>query len=218
MKKDAFVRCDLTELNNENAAIGIAVTPKTEKRRILLHSCCGPCSTACIERLTPDWHITVFFYNPNITERDEYELRKANQKKFIEAYNAGIENPDDRVDFIEREYIPEDFFNTVAGLENCREGGERCKECIKLRLERTAKAALELTIPVFGTTLSVSPHKDFRLISVIGSEIAEIYGLEFLNLDFKKKAGFQRSIEMSKEYELYRQSYCGCVYSKREEK
>lgn len=217
MKKNAFVRCALTELNNENAAMGIKTEPKLEKRRILLHSCCGPCSTACIERLMPDWHITVFFYNPNITEREEYELRKANQKKFIEEYNAKIEDPESRVEFIEGEYITEDFFDVAEGLENCPEGGERCTECFKLRLERTAKAATELSIPVFGTTLSVSPHKNFQLISAIGSELAEIFGLEFLNMDFKKKAGFQRSIEMSKEYELYRQSYCGCIYSKREE-
>lgn len=217
MKKNAFEGCALTELNSEKPAIGIETEPKLERRRILLHSCCGPCSTACIERLMPNWQITVFFYNPNITDSKEYELRKLNQKKFIEAYNARIENPELRVEFIEGEYIPEDFFGSVRGLEACPEGGERCTECFKLRIERTAKAAAELSIPVFGTTLSVSPHKNFQLISAIGSELAEIYGLEFLDMDFKKKAGFQRSIEMSKEYELYRQSYCGCVYSKREE-
>ena len=188
-----------------------------EKRRILLHSCCGPCSTACIERLLPDYKVTIFYYNPNITDRDEYEKRKANQIKFIEAFNEDVPE-EDKVIFIEGEYLPEDFFDVAKGLENCPEGGERCTECFKLRLDRTAKAATVMGYPIFGTTLTVSPHKNYQLISAIGTQLAEIYELEFLDMDFKKKAGFQRSIELSKKYELYRQNYCGCEFSKWEDK
>ena len=188
-----------------------------EKRRILLHSCCGPCSTACIERLLPDYKVTIFYYNPNITDRDEYEKRKANQIKFIEAFNEDVPE-EDKVIFIEGEYLPEDFFDVAKGLEDCPEGGERCTECFKLRLDRTAKAATVMGYPIFGTTLTVSPHKNYQLISAIGTQLAEIYELEFLDMDFKKKAGFQRSIELSKKYELYRQNYCGCEFSKWEDK
>ena len=188
-----------------------------EKRRIRLHSCCGPCSTACIERLLPDYKVTIFYYNPNITDRDEYEKRKANQIKFIEAFNEDVPE-EDKVIFIEGEYLPEDFFDVAKGLEDCPEGGERCTECFKLRLDRTAKAATVMGYPIFGTTLTVSPHKNYQLISAIGTQLAEIYELEFLDMDFKKKAGFQRSIELSKKYELYRQNYCGCEFSKWEDK
>ncbi|MCR4709739.1 MAG: epoxyqueuosine reductase QueH [Clostridiales bacterium] len=188
-----------------------------EKRRILLHSCCGPCSTACIERLLPDYKVTIFYYNPNITDRDEYERRKANQIKFIEAFNEDVPE-EDKVIFTEGEYLPEDFFDVAKGLEECPEGGERCTECFKLRLDRTAKAATVMGYPIFGTTLTVSPHKNYQLISAIGTQLAEIYELEFLDMDFKKKAGFQRSIELSKKYELYRQNYCGCEFSKWEDK
>ena len=188
-----------------------------EKRRILLHSCCGPCSTACIERLLPDYKVTVFYYNPNITDRDEYEKRKANQIKFIEAFNEDVPE-EDKVIFIEGEYLPEYFFDVARGLEDCPEGGERCTECFKLRLDRTAKAATVMGYPIFGTTLTVSPHKNYQLISAIGTQLADIYELEFLDMDFKKKAGFQRSIELSKKYELYRQNYCGCEFSKWEDK
>ena len=193
------------------------MSPDAEKRHILLHSCCGPCSTACIERLITDYKITVFFYNPNITDREEYEKRKANQIKFIEAFNSEADE-EDQVVFIEGEYLPEDYFDAAKGLEDCPEGGERCTECFKLRLDRTARAAIVMGFPIFGTTLTVSPHKNYQLISAIGTELGEVYGLEFLDMDFKKKAGFQRSIELSKKYELYRQNYCGCEFSKWEDK
>ncbi|MBR6955536.1 MAG: epoxyqueuosine reductase QueH, partial [Firmicutes bacterium] len=148
---------------------------------------------------------------------DEYEKRKANQIKFIEAFNEDVPE-EDKVIFIEGEYLPEDFFDVAKGLEDCPEGGERCTECFKLRLDRTAKAATVMGYPIFGTTLTVSPHKNYQLISAIGTQLAEIYELEFLDMDFKKKAGFQRSIELSKKYELYRQNYCGCEFSKWEDK
>ena len=186
---------------------------KTEKNRLLLHSCCGPCSTACIERLITNYKITVFFYNPNITDREEYEKRKAAQIKFIQMYNRTLPQ-EDKIEFIEGEYLTEEFYNVALGLENEPEGGARCTECFRLRLERTAQAALRTENNIFGTTLTVSPHKNYNLVSAIGCELANKYHLEFLDMDFKKKAGFQRSIQMSKEYELYRQNYCGCEFSK----
>ena len=216
MKKRLMEGCCITEdkIEGENFEVE---KPSAAKRRVLLHSCCGPCSTAVIERLLPDYKVTVFFYNPNITDRDEYEKRKANQIKFIEAFNQEVPE-EDKVVFIEGEYLPEDFFDVAEGLEDCPEGGERCTECFKLRLDRTAKAALVMGYPIFGTTLTVSPHKNYQLISAIGTELGDVYGLEFLDMDFKKKAGFQRSIELSKKYELYRQNYCGCEFSKWEDK
>lgn len=189
---------------------------EAKKRTVLLHSCCGPCSTACIERLLPDYKVTVFFYNPNITDRDEYERRREAQIKFIQAYNEKLPE-EDRVEFIEGEYLPDDFFEVCSGFSNEPEGGRRCTECFKLRMERTAQVALKTGNAMFGTTLTVSPHKNYMLISAIGTSLAELYGVEFLDVDFKKKAGFQRSIQMSKEYGLYRQNYCGCVYSLRKE-
>lgn len=192
--------------------LGTAIEPKAEKRKLLLHSCCGPCSTACIERLVKDFKITVFFYNPNITDREEYELRKANQLKFIDEYNLTLEE-DDRIEYIEGEYITEVFYEAVKGLEKEPEGGLRCTECFRLRMERTALAAIKTGNVIFGTTLTVSPHKNYPLISAIGTALAENYGLEFLDVDFKKKDGYKRSIELSREYGLYRQNYCGCVFS-----
>ena len=168
---------------------------KVSKNRLLLHSCCGPCSTACIERLLPDYNVTVFFYNPNITDREEYEKRKEAQLKFINLYNEKLSDKD-KIQFIEGEYLPEEFYDVASEYASEPEGGVRCTECFKLRLERTAQAALRTGNTVFGTTLTVK------------------YNLEFLDMDFKKKAGFQRSIQMSKEYGLYRQNYCGCEFSK----
>ncbi len=186
---------------------------KVSKNRLLLHSCCGPCSTACIERLLPDYNVTVFFYNPNITDREEYEKRKEAQLKFINLYNEKLSD-EDKIQFIEGEYLPEEFYNVASEYASEPEGGVRCTECFKLRLERTAQAALRTGNTVFGTTLTVSPHKNYNLISAIGWELSVKYNLEFLDMDFKKKAGFQRSIQMSKEYGLYRQNYCGCEFSK----
>ena len=186
---------------------------KVSKNRLLLHSCCGPCSTACIERLLPDYNVTVFFYNPNITDREEYEKRKEAQLKFINLYNEKLSDKD-KIQFIEGEYLPEEFYDVASEYASEPEGGVRCTECFKLRLERTAQAALRTGNTVFGTTLTVSPHKNYNLISAIWWELSVKYNLEFLDMDFKKKAGFQRSIQMSKEYGLYRQNYCGCEFSK----
>ena len=191
----------------------VAPQTKVQKKHILLHSCCGPCSTACIERLLPDYKITVFFYNPNITASEEYEKRRNAQIQFIDAFNQRLPE-EDRILFVEGEYLPEDFYKVCSGYSNEPEGGERCTECFRLRMERTAQVAAETGNPIFGTTLTVSPHKNYPLISAIGTEIAALHGIEFLDVDFKKKDGFRRSIELSKEYGLYRQNYCGCEYSK----
>ena len=214
-KAGACARVRNNEIDNTDL-FQVQPAPKAEKRTVLLHSCCGPCSTACIERLLPDYKVTVFFYNPNITDREEYEKRREAQIKFLKEYNERI-SEDDRVEFIEGEYLPDDFFEVCSGFSNEPEGGRRCTECFKLRMERTAQVALKTGNSMFGTTLTVSPHKNYMLISAIGTELERVYGIEFLDVDFKKKAGFQRSIQMSKEYGLYRQNYCGCVYSRRTE-
>ena len=161
----------------------------------------------------PDYKITVFFYNPNITDSEEYEKRKEAQIQFINSFNRRVTD-EDKISFMEGEYLPEDFYKVCAGYSNEPEGGLRCTECFRLRMERTAQVAARTGNPIFGTTLTVSPHKNYPLISALGTEIAALYGIEFLDVDFKKKNGFQRSIELSKEYGLYRQNYCGCEYSK----
>ena len=188
-----------------------------EKPNLLLHSCCGPCSTAVIERLIPDYNITVFFYNPNIDEREEYLRRKETQLQFLEAYNATISGQEGikPVTMIEGDYEPEAFYRVAQGLEDQPEGGARCTKCFQLRLETTARVARERGFSLFGTTLTVSPHKNYPLISKIGTKIAADLGLEFLDLDFKKKAGYQRSVTLSKEYGLYRQRFCGCSFARR---
>lgn len=184
------------------------------KPALLLHSCCGPCSTAVIERLAPDYDITVFFYNPCITDADEYEKRRAAQISFIEKFNQRQAGRN-KIHFIEGEYEPEAYFEAVSGFSNEPEGGARCTICFRQRLGRTAAAAKAMGYGLFTTTLTVSPHKNYPLIASIGKAAAEENGIEFLDMDFKKKAGFQRSIQLSREYGLYRQNYCGCDFSKR---
>ena len=199
--------------NTSNAILDNTVQAEIRKNRLLLHSCCGPCSTACIERVLAEHKVSIFFYNPCITDKEEYEKRKESQIKFLNAFNENLPE-EDKVEFIEGEYLPEEFFEVAAEYADEPEGGLRCTECFKLRLDRTARAALKMGYDIFGTTLTVSPHKNYNLISAIGCEIGSKYNVEFLDIDFKKKAGFQRSIQMSKEYELYRQNYCGCEFSK----
>lgn len=186
---------------------------KTELEPILLHSCCGPCSTAVLERLIGEYQVTVFYYNPNITDFEEYQHRKRVQKEFIEEYN--IKNlVGAHIDFIEGDYDTDSFFKVAQGLESEPEGGLRCEQCFRLRLEKTAQKAKKLGINTFGTTLTVSPYKNYELITMIGTEFALKYDLTWLDRDFKKKAGYQRSIEMSKEYDLYRQHFCGCDFAR----
>ena len=179
-----------------------------------MHSCCGPCSTAVIERLADEFEITVFYYNPCITDEEEYLLRRENQKKFLQEFNEErIEK--NRIRFLEGAYHPGAFLKLVKGHEQDPEGGERCSLCFAQRLEKTAETAQMTGCDYFGTTLTVSPHKNYRRISEIGQSIALRYGLTFLDRDFKKKDGFKRSIELSRRYGLYRQDYCGCEFSKR---
>ncbi len=181
------------------------------KEKLILHSCCGPCSTAVIERLADDYDITVFYYNPNITDRDEYEHRKAEEIRFIGEFSM---NTGKSIGFIEGDYNPEDYYKAAKGYEQEKEGGLRCRECFRLRLSKTAEKARELGIDIFDTTLTVSPYKNYALISEIAEQIAEQNNLRYLGGNYKKKDGYKRSIELSKEYGLYRQHYCGCEFSK----
>lgn len=188
-----------------------------DKPKLLLHSCCGPCSTAVIERLAEKYDITLFFYNPNITDPGEYEKRKSAQLQFIQRYNQ--ERPtEEPVKFLEGNYDVNRFYEVAKGLESEPEGGKRCEKCIELRLGETAEQAAGLSFDCFGTTLSVSPHKNYMLISQIGCGLASRVNIEYVDEDFKKKDGFQRSIELAKKYELYRQYYCGCEYSKQKKR
>lgn len=185
-----------------------------KKQTVLLHSCCGPCSTSVIERLSSQYQVCILYYNPCINDKNEYELRKENQILFIDKFNQN--NSNENIKFIEGDYCPDQYLDLVKGLENEPEGGKRCTVCFRQRLEYCAKVAKEKGFDLFATTLTVSPHKNYPLISQLGNEIGEQIGVEFLDMDFKKKAGFQRSIQLSKEYGLYRQDYCGCNFSKRD--
>ena len=190
----------------------VASLPQGERPRLLLQSCCGPCSSYVLEALTPYFRVTVLYYNPNIQPRAEYDLRLENQRKII----AALPTPS-AVDILECDYDGEKYDAAVKGLESEPEGGARCTVCFRLRLEETAKRASELGYDWFCTTLTVSPHKDAERLNQIGRALGERYGVPFLPSDFKKREGYKRSIQLSKEYELYRQDYCGCLYSKSEE-
>lgn len=178
-----------------------------EKKRILLHSCCAPCSTACIEALLPFFKVTVFYYNPNIDDEQEYTKRKNEQIRFIKEFCSGV-------DFIEGEYDPREFYAVAKNLAGEKEGGKRCEECIKLRLYKTFCTAQTLRFDYFCSTLSVSPHKNAKFINEVGLKLSENTTLKYLETDFKKNGGFLRSCELSKQYGLYRQNFCGCTYSR----
>ena len=180
----------------------------------MMHSCCAPCSSYVLSYLAPYFDITVLYYNPNITDKDEYQKRKNEQIRLISELLA--ENPDYRIDIADCDYDPNVFFGMAKGLEDCREGGERCFKCYRLRLGKAAEAAADGSFDYFCTTLTISPLKNAEKINEIGNELSEKYGVSFLPSDFKKKEGFKRSIELSKKYDLYRQNYCGCIYSKRQ--
>lgn len=177
---------------------------------LLLQSCCAPCSSYVLERLTPYFHITIFYYNPNIEPKEEYEKRKEEEKQFI----TKLKSPN-RLDMIDCDYDNDIFHDVVTGLENELEGGARCFRCYDLRLRATAKKAKELGYDYFATTLTVSPYKNAMKLNEIGKDLEKEYGVSYLPSDFKKKNGYLRSIELSKEYSLYRQDYCGCIYSKK---
>lgn len=187
--------------------------PKGEKR-LFLHSCCAPCSSYVLEYLSVYFWVTVFYFNPNISPQEEYLHRLAEQRHLIECFNReGGRYP---IAVREGEYVPQSFYDMARGLESCPEGGERCEKCFRLRLEETARQALAAGADYFTTTLSISPLKNAPLLNRIGEELARTYGIPWLPSDFKKKNGYKRSVELSAEYELYRQDYCGCIFSKEE--
>ena len=179
--------------------------------KLLLHCCCAPCSSYVLEYLSRFFEITCFFYNPNISPAEEYEKRAEELRRLIE------EQPHDNfVNLIVEKYNPEEFLTAVNGFENIKEGGERCFKCYRLRLEAAAKYAKEYNFDYFCSTLSISPLKNAQKLNEIGEELSKIYNVAYLPNDFKKNDGYKRSIELSAEYNLYRQDYCGCVFSKRE--
>ncbi len=181
---------------------------------MLLHSCCGPCSTAVIERLAERYDLTVYFYNPNITDEAEYERRWEAQQQAVRKFNESRAAEAD-VKLENGPYDPGLFFEAVRGFEQEPENGKRCDICFRLRLEKAAERAEQGGFDEFATTLSVSPHKNTGRINAIGYELEKNIEPSFLDESFKKKDGFKRSVEMSKEYGIYRQNYCGCVFSKR---
>ena len=176
-----------------------------EKKTILLHSCCGPCSSAVIERLREYFDITVIYYNPNIEPHEEYEKRKKVQIGLLNELG---------ISYLDVPYNNEEFRKATVGLEEEPEGGARCHVCYGIRLKYTAKLAKEKGFDYFGTTLTVSPYKNSEVINKIGITIGDDIGVKYLMSDFKKKDGYKRSIELSKKYDLYRQNYCGCLYAK----
>lgn len=177
---------------------------------LLLHSCCAPCSSYCIEYLTNYFNITIYYYNPNISPKEEYEKRKQEEIKFINEFKAK-----NKLNIIDCDYNYDDFLNVISGLEKEPEGGSRCSKCYLLRMEETAKKGEKLKYDYFATTLTVSPYKNSKKINEIGFLLEEKYNIKYLPSDFKKKNGYKRSIELSKEYNLYRQNYCGCIFSKK---
>lgn len=180
-----------------------------EGSSLLLHACCAPCSTACLERVANYFKVTIFYYNPNITEKHEYQKRIEEIKKLI-----SLINPKYKVELLEGDYDPKVFLNMSKGLEDEPERGKRCYKCYELRLRETAKIASKLGFNNFCTTLTLSPHKNSDWINEIGERLNKEYESNYLYSDFKKKEGYKTSIILSKKYNLYRQNYCGCKYSK----
>ncbi|MBE7077613.1 MAG: epoxyqueuosine reductase QueH [Clostridiales bacterium] len=175
--------------------------------RLLLHSCCAPCSSACLERLKEYFSVTVLYYNPNIDEREEYEKRKAEQIRFLKETGWA--------DFLDCDHEAERFLQMSQGMENEPERGARCYRCYALRLEKTAQVAKENGFAYFATTLTLSPYKNAEWLNEIGENVGGMYEVNYLYTDFKKKGGYHRSVELSNEYGLYRQDFCGCKFSKR---
>ena len=173
--------------------------------KMLLHSCCGPCSTVCIERLKEKYDLTIFYYNPNIEPKEEYEKRKEEQKKVCNYFE---------IPFVDFDYDNKLWHKAVKGLETEPEGGARCEKCFFFRLLKTAKFAKENDFDVFSTTLTVSPYKNTTIVNRAGKEVSEKEGIQFLEESFKKKDGYLRSVALAKDLDLYRQHYCGCMFAK----
>ena len=195
----------MENFNREMEKIIADLKKQGKKPTLLLHSCCAPCSSASIERLKESFDLTVYYYNPNMDTVEEYALRKQEQSRLCEQLG---------VKFIGEDYCSQDFHQAVVGLEDAIEGGERCSVCFALRLKKTAEYAKANGFEYFTTTLTISPLKDAYRLNQIGKGLEKQTGVKFLPSDFKKKGGYQRSIELSKQYNLYRQNYCGCEYSK----
>ena len=204
MKPNRNFQKELEAIIEQNRKNGIVPS-------LLLHSCCAPCSSYCLEYLSQYFKITVLYYNPNLFPAGEYERRVSEQKKLVSALPTKYP-----VTLVEMKGEPEEFYSAVKGLEHIREGGERCFACFKLRLERAARYAKENGFDFFTTTLTISPLKNAQKLNEIGEAVGEKFGVRHLPSDFKKKNGYKRSVELSKVYGLYRQDYCGCVFSKRE--
>ncbi len=196
---------------NYNTVMESILENLSGEETLLLHTCCAPCSSAVISRLSDSFHITVFYYNPNIEPEEEYIKRKEEQKRFLKEYPSKYP-----ISFLDCDYEHEEFESIACGLEEEKEGGKRCAKCYRLRLEKTALIAKEKNFDYFGTSLTVSPYKNAILLNKIGEELEKKYHVKYLYSDFKKQDGYQKSIELSNKYNLYRQDYCGCHYSKEE--
>ena len=196
---------ELEKIIKDNSEKGIVPS-------LLLHVCCAPCSSYCLEYLSSFFKITVFYYNPNIYPAEEYESRVGEVKRLISEMEFKNE-----VSFIEGDFNPVEFYSYIKGYENCPERGERCFLCYRQRLFKTAEKAKELGFDYFTTTLSISPLKSAEKLNETGEQAEAVYGVKHLPSDFKKKNGYKRSLELSKEHNLYRQNYCGCVFSVRKE-
>lgn len=206
----------LEQLEKESGT-GVPDSGSKEVPTLFLHSCCAPCSSYVLKYLRTYFAITVFYYNPNISEQEEYSKRVEEQKRLIAIYNENAEAEDAfPIRIVEGDYVPEEFFRVAAPYKDCPEGGERCFLCYELRLKKTAELAAEGGYDYFGTTLTISPLKNAEKLNEIGFALAEENGVNWLPSDFKKKEGYKQSIELSAKYGLYRQDYCGCVYSKAE--
>ena len=195
------------QILTESIINNIISSGKTSK--LLLHSCCAPCSSYVLEYLSEYFQITVLYYNPNIDTIDEYNFRSSEQQRFIKEVSP-------QISFVSLPYDPKPYYEAVKGLENLGEGSKRCFECFRLRLSKTAEYAANNNYDYFTTTLSISPLKKADVLNEIGKEMSEKYNVEYLFSDFKKKGGYLRSIELSKKHGIYRQDYCGCEFSKKE--
>jgi len=200
------------KINYQNKLLALVNTFGEYKPTLLLHSCCGPCSTQVIDFLKDYFRITIYYYNPNIEPKEEYEKRKQEQIRFLKEYH--FRYPEREISFLDCDYENEVYEREIQGLEQEKEGGARCTKCFTLRLKKTAQEAKEKGFEYFGTTLTVSPHKNSSVINSIGEAISKVVGIPYIYGDFKKNNGYQKSILYSKEYQLYRQDYCGCLYGK----
>ena len=194
---------------NYNLKMQEIISSLTGRPKLLLHSCCGPCSTSVIQRLKNSFDITVVYYNPNIYPKEEYLHRKSEQLRLLKELN---------INFLDCDYNEQEFYKSIKGLEEEKEGGARCSKCFYLRLEKTAFFAEKNGFEFFGTTLTVSPHKNEQIINKIGENLQQKYKINYLFADFKKENGYLNSIKLAKQYNLYRQDYCGCEFSLKEKK